>query len=444
MSAPSPKTREVRTELPDKLMFLLDLHRYKVAYGGRGAAKTWSFGSALLNLGAAQKLRVLGCREIQKSIRDSAHALLCDRIEMLGLGNFYDRSETGITGRNGTEFLYTGLSDHTAESIKSFEGIDIAWVLEAQKVRKRSWDILIPTIRAENSEIWVEFNPDMDTDDVWQRFIVNTPPGAKIQKVTYADNPWFPAVLEQERLHCLRTAPQDYCNIWEGECRTVVAGAIYAREIMDMVEEGRIRPTPYDPRLPVHTVWDLGWNDAMSIIMVQKPVPTVLNVINYLEDSFHRYDEFIADLKALRYNFGTDWLPHDGAHHNPQTGSSAKQTLERLGRNVKIIGKSDPEARIRAARMMFPRVYIDNSTRNRTTGFLGAARLVDCLKRYRRNVPTSTGEPGGPVHDANSHAADAFGGLAEIVDQIRNEGDVVFEKLSEYRNPQGPSMGMLS
>ena len=441
--APVRKVRKIEVDIPHKLAFLLELHRYKVAYGGRGGAKSWSFADALLTLGATQRLRILCAREIQRSIKDSVHKLLSDRIETLGMGGFYDILETEIRGRNGTEIFFSGLAGHTVESIKSFEGVDIAWVEEAHTVPKKSWDILIPTIRAANSEIWVSFNPDMDTDDTWQRFILNPPPGAKVAKMTYADNPWFPAVLEQERLHSFKTAPQDYRNIWEGECRTVVAGAIYAREITEMVEEGRIRPTPYDPRLPVHTIWDLGWNDAMSIIMVQKPTPSVLNVINYLEDSFKTYAEYVADLNALRYVWGTDWLPHDGVNKDPKSGKSAEQVLRGLGRKVKIIGRGDVEAGIRSARMMFPRVYMDNTTRKRDTGFLGAARLVDCLKRYARNVPVSTGEPATPIHNQYSHAADAWRGLATIVDQIRNDGDVVMEKLPAFNQPE-PSMGMLS
>ena len=371
------------------------------------------------------------------------HRLLADRIQALGFGSVFEVLETEIRGPHGSVFAFSGLGLHTAESIKSFEGFDIVWVEEAQTVRKRSWDILIPTIRAENSEIWISFNPDMDTDDTWERFVVNPPPGAIVVKMNYDDNPWFPDVLEQESLHCQRTAPQDYENIWEGKCRTVVAGAIYAREVTDMVEEGRIRPVPYDPRLPVHTVWDLGWNDAMTIIMVQKPLPSVVNVINYMEDSFRTYAQFVSDLNALGYAWGDDWLPHDGVNKDPKSGMSAKQVLEGLGRKVKLIGRGDIEAGIRLVRMMFPRCYIDNSTRSRPTGYLGANRLIDCLKRYKRSVPSTTGEPGGPVHGPESHACDAFRGLATIVDQIRNPADIPpIKLLPEYENFD-PSMGCL-
>ena len=210
-----------------------------------------------------------------------------------------------------------------------------------------------------------------------------------------------------------------------------------------MIEDGRVRAIPYDPRLPVHTVWDLGWNDSMSIVMVQQPVPSVINVINYLEDSHRTYTEYVADLTALGYMWGDDWLPHDGIHKHPTSGQSAKQMLQGFGRRVRIIPRGDVEIGIRNARMLLPRIYIDDSTRKRPTGFLGGARLVECLKRYRRNVPTSTEEPARPVHDQYSHAADAIRGLATIADRLRNEsGSPTAPALPAFQNAE-PSMGVL-
>ena len=433
--------------LPRKLAFLLDMHRYKVLYGGRGSAKSHSIAQALLALGGAQKLRILCAREIQRSIENSVHALLKDYIQKLGLESFYHVGETEIVGGNGTQFLFSGLAQHTVDSIKSFEGVDIVWVEEGQTVSKRSWDILIPTIRAPNSEIWVSFNPDLESDDTYQRFVKNRPPRSIVVKMNYTDNPWFPRELEEERAYCERTSPDDYPNIWLGQCRQVVAGAIYAKEMSAMSFEGRLRAVPFDPRLPVHTVWDLGWNDKMVVLMVQKPIPTVVNVVNSYEDNFKRYDEVVAQLDQLRYRWGTDWLPHDGGNKNPQTGKSAKQILEGLGRRqVRIIGRTkDAEDGIRLVRMMLPRTYIDDSTMKpfHATGFLGGARLIECLRRYRRNVPRTTGEPASPVHDEFSHGADAVRGLAAIVDQLTGEFDMRAAPRQRPWQPTDPGMGML-
>lgn len=392
---------------------------------------SWAVADALLALGAAQKLRILCAREVQESIKQSVHKLLSDRITALGLENFYQVLDTEIRGANGTEITFTGLGAHTVTSIKSFEGVDIVWVEEAQTVAERSWAILIPTIRAKNSEIWLTFNPDMDTDAVWKRFIVNKPTDEPpfdcvVLEINWNDNKYFPEVLNRERLHCKKVAPDDYDNIWEGKCRTSIAGAIYARELHEMNLTGRIRPLPYDPRYQVHRIWDLGWNDAMTILMVQKPHPSVINIINYFEDSFQRYDEIINDLRELRYNWGYDWLPHDAAQTHPTSGSNAYLTLKRLGCRVKPpLEKSDPEKRIKAARMVFPRLYMDNSdfSSKRQTGFLGCARLNDCLRHYRRTIPQITKsnpepEPATAKHDVWSHGADAFGTMCEVAERI--------------------------
>lgn len=426
---------EIRAEIPAKLLPLLEGYvggkrdysikrrRYYVAYGGRDSAKSWTFARALIVLGMYDPLRMLCAREIQRTIADSVHRVLCDQISALNAGDYYEVQDSTIIGRGGSEFLFAGLRGIDAAKIKSFEGVDIAWVEEAQAVTKKSWEILIPTIRAPESEIWATFNPDIDTDDTYQRFVVNPPDDAWVQKVNWEDNPWFSEVLDGHRLQMERTDPAEYRHVYGGQPRTVVAGAIYANEVTAMIEGRRVRPVPYDPQLPVHTVWDLGWNDAMTIIMVQKPVASALNVIGYIEDSFRTYAGYVAQMDKLRYVWGTDWLPHDGANKDPKAGKSAQQVLQGLGRKVKIIPRGDIETGIKAARMMFPRVYIDDSALECETGYLGAKRLIDCLKHYRRSVPESTGEPAGPVHDEYSHGADAWRGLAMIVDQIRNDGD---------------------
>lgn len=448
---PQIPTREVEVRIHKKLRMLFDMHPYKIAYGGRNSLKSWSFARALLILANAQELRILCAREVQKSIAESVHQLLKDQIEAMGLGADFEVLETEIRGlKKGSLIKFTGLSDHTAESIKSFEGFDIAWVEEAQKVKKRSWQILLPTIfRTKNSEVWVTFNPDMDTDETWERFIVNPPPGAKVVEMNYRDAiaaGWWQDEQEKLRQYDLKHAPLDYENIWEGKPRTVVAGAVYSTEVIDMIKDGRFRPIPYDPRLPVHRVWDLGWNDLMTVVMVQKPLPSVLNVINYIEDSHITYAQLLEVMGQLKYAWGIDWLPHDAEQHDPKSGTNAIKLLKGLGCRVKVIGRSDPEARIRAGRMMFPRIYMDNSKRetppDRPDRQLGAAHLLERLKRYKRAIPKSTNEPAQPVHDINSHGADAFGGLAEIVDQIRNENYTPDVVLSGFSNAD-QSMGML-
>lgn len=207
---------EINVELPDWSGYLFEPSRYKGAYGGRGSGKSWTYGRALSIKAAQQPLKILCCREIQGSIKDSVHSLLREQIYKMGLNDLYDCGETYIRGTNGTEIIYKGLRSNYNE-IKSTEGIDIAWIEEAQAVSEDSWNTLIPTIRKPESEIWFTFNPKLRTDSTYRRFIINPPPNSIIKKVNYDQNPWFTEELEAERLHCLANEPQLYKNIWEGE-----------------------------------------------------------------------------------------------------------------------------------------------------------------------------------------------------------------------------------
>lgn len=192
--------------------------RYKVYYGGRGAGKSYQFARALILLGKKRPIRVLCAREIQRSIGESVHRLLCGHAEKIGLGGFYEITRDTIRGINGTEFIFKGLRSNPQE-IKSTEGIDIAWVEEAQAVSAESWDVLIPTVRKPGSEIWVTFNPMDESDPTYQRFVSDPPDGAIVRKVNYDANPYFPEVLRQEMEWLKARDYASYLHIWEGEFR---------------------------------------------------------------------------------------------------------------------------------------------------------------------------------------------------------------------------------
>lgn len=406
---------EAQAKFPKKLRFLFAPSRYKVARGGRGSGKSWGVARALLIRGAEKTTRVLCTREVQRSIQQSVHQLLRDQIEQLGLSGFYDVLATEIRGKNGTQFFFGGLSDQTAESLKSFEGVDVAWVEEAQAVSKRSWDILIPTIRKERSEIWITYNPELDSDETHKRFTINPPPDCVNVELNYSDNPYFPAVLEQERKHAQATMkPEEYAHIWEGKCKPAVEGAIYFDQMAQA--SSRIGAVPHDPLLKTHAVWDLGFNDAMSIILVQR-LSSEIRIVGYIEGNQRTLADYSAELKALRLdnqpiNWGRHWLPHDGFAKRHQTGKTDAQVLQGLGWTVDRTPQTDVEGGIKRAREVFSRVYF-NAER--------AHRLIECLKRYRRHINQTTNEPGAPVHDEYSHGADAFRYMAMCADQMGND-----------------------
>lgn len=395
--------------LPPKLEpFEKQPARYKVAYGGRGSGKSWGVARLLIDFGTRSRLRVLCAREIMRTISESVHQLLRDQIAELGVSDFYTITDNAIRGQNGTEFYFAGLRSQDVHKLKSYEGVDICWVEEAQVVSKRSWEILLPTIRKPMSEIWVTFNPELDTDETYTRFVVKPPESSIVVKMNYSDNPWFPDVLELERRTLQERDPESYRNVWEGECRSALEGAIYAKEVAALYESGRVRPVPYDPLLPVHTVWDLGWNDQMSIILVQRA--SEVRVIGYIEDSHRTLSDYVAQLKSLPYVWAQDWLPHDGRAKDYKSGKSAEEILRAMQRDPRIVENLDIESGIKAARLVFPRVYVDPA----------AERLLHCLKRYRRSINQTTNEPGPPLHDEYSHGADAFRYLALAVDQMGN------------------------
>ena len=404
------KAIHIKPEFPGMLEPLAYPKRYKVLYGGRGGAKSWGVARALLIAAFGTQLRILCAREIQKSMKDSVHRLLSDQIKELGFSEFYEVLDTEIRGKNGSRFLFCGLQSHTVDSIKSFESVDRCWVEEAHGVSKRSWDVLIPTIRKPDSEIWLTLNPDMDTDETYVRFIAAPSPDTWLCEVNWRDNPWFPEVLEQERLKAKARDPEGYEHIWEGKPRRVAEGAIYRHEIDAVFKDGRVRPVPYDPMLPVHTVWDLGWNDAMTIIFVQR-TPMDVRLIDYIEDSNRTLDWYVAELEKRPYRFGTDYIPHDGRSRNFQTGKSTEELLGELRRKTHVLPQTSIEEGIKAARLLWPRCYFDQGK---------TARLLECLKRYRRDVNQATNEPGAPRHDEYSHGADAFRYLGQAIDLMSN------------------------
>jgi phage terminase large subunit len=302
---------EAQAVFPEKLSCLFDppRSRYRVLYGGRGGAKSWGIARALLIKAAQAPMRILCAREFQTSIRDSVHKLLVDQITAMGMMGLFEITQSSIRGLNGSEFFFVGLKNNVS-NIKSFEGVDICWVEEAQSVSRLSWNVLIPTIRKEGSEIWVSFNPELEQDETYQRFVVSPPPGAVVQKINWSDNPWFPETLRAEKDSLKARDPAAYATVWEGVCRQTVDGAIFARELEMADIDGRIGRVPYDPVKPVHAVWDLGWSDQTAIWFVQF-IGMETRLIRYIEDSQKTITHYLAELQKFGYVYDTMHLPHD-------------------------------------------------------------------------------------------------------------------------------------
>lgn len=204
--------------------------RYKVLEGGRGGVKSWTFAQEGIVQAAFSNMQFLCCREVQTSIKDSVHHLLVKQIQRLNLAPLFDITDNEIRGVYGSKFIFKGLR-HNLDEIKSTEGIHRCWIEEAEKVSAESWDVLDPTIREPDSELWISFNPKDEQSATFQRFVVNPPPYTAHAHLTYRENPWFPEVLRRQMEYCKATDPERYEWIWEGRPQRYGQAVIFKNKL---------------------------------------------------------------------------------------------------------------------------------------------------------------------------------------------------------------------
>jgi len=407
----SLQTAISRAEFPAKLecLFVPENSRYRVLYGGRGGSKSWNVARALLVKGAKSPMRFLCAREFQTSIKDSVHKLLTDQIFALGLESFYEITQSSIRGKNGTEFAFVGLKNNIA-NIKSFEGVDLCWVEEAQTVSKLSWNVLIPTIRKDKSEIWITFNPELETDETFQRFVVSPPQNSVVQKINWSDNPWFPETLELERQALKNRDIEAYNTVWEGICRQTLDGAIFAKEMTLAEIEGRITKVPYDATKPVHAIFDLGWADNTACWLMQF-IGQELHFIRYFEDNQKTITYYLQEMQKFGYLYDTLWLPHDAAAKSLGTGRSIEEIVRAAGFKVQLLDRVPIADSINAARTIFNKCYFDREN---------TADGLNCLRHYQYDVDVETGAfSQRPLHNIYSHGADAYRYCGLMVNEPR-------------------------
>jgi phage terminase large subunit len=338
----------------------------------------------------------------------------------MGLQDFYEITQTAIRGKNGTEFSFAGLKNNVA-NIKSYEGCDIAWVEEAQTTSKMSWNVLIPTIRKEGSEIWITFNPELESDETYKRFVVNPPENSIVQRVNWSDNPWFPETLRLEKDALFARDREAYNTIWEGVCRQTVDGAIFAKEMQQAEFEGRITRVPYDPVKPVLAIFDIGWADATACWIIQF-VGMETRVLRYFEVNQTTISQILAKMQTFGYVYDTLYLPHDAQNKTlAANGRSIEEIVRAAGYNVRIIDRTPITDSINAARTIFPKCYFDRE--NTHEG-------LQCLRHYRYDVNPDTGAfSQKPLHDNYSHGADAFRYIGLMI----NEPKQVKKKQINYQ-----------
>lgn len=407
-------------KIPKAFKELFEPKRYKVYYGGRGGAKSWGFADALLILGTQKPLRILCARELQKSIADSVHKLLSDQIASLGLEEFYQVQKTTILGLNGTEFLFNGLK-HNAREIKSTEGIDICWVEEAENVSDSSWELLIPTVRKEGSEIWISFNTKQPSDATYRRFIFEADEDSLIKKVGWQDNPFFPEVLNKERLRLKAKDPKAYEHIWEGEFDTRYSGTVYAKWIADLKERGRITDkVQYDPLYPVNTLWDLGYSDTNFIWFYQESPGEVL-VFDCYQNNGEGIGHYCNLLKERDYKYRAHFVPQDAGKKLMEANgrSIVEQAWKDYGVKLTIVPETTHANRHEGLRKVLPHCWF-----NSEACASGLEAVMAYHYEYDEDLQIFKKVP---VHDWSSHASCAlellpsvWRGKSTTVEEMKN------------------------
>ena len=225
-------TEPLKCYMPPKAQEALSQHkRYTVLYGGRGSGKSFAIANYLIAESMQSRQRVLCAREMMNTIRDSVHRLLCDRIYVLKLDSFFDIQKDSIVNKlTKTDFLFKGIHSNIAE-IKSLQGVTRCWVEEAEKVSRESFDILIPTIREEGSQLFFTFNPENEHSPCYEKFVVNAPEDSAVAFVNFDSNDLFPDVLRREMEYCKITDFDKYEHIWLGKCKGYSEDCIFRGKV---------------------------------------------------------------------------------------------------------------------------------------------------------------------------------------------------------------------
>lgn len=437
----------LRIETAPVFVPLLKPARYKGSHGGRGSGKSHFFASLMVEDCLAEPgvtgegMRGVCIREVQKDLSQSAKLLLEDKLHQYGLGEadgFKVFRDVIQTPKDGI-IIFKGMQDYTADSIKSLERFKRAWWEEAHTASQTSLNLLRPTLRADGSEMWFSWNPSRKVDPVDIMLRGGTlPTGAEVVRANWSDNPWFPPVLEQERLDCLRDNPDQYDHIWDGGYVSVIDGAYFARELAKAKAEGRIGRVGPDPLLPIKLFADIGGTGARADAFAMWAVQFVgreIRVLNYYEAVGQPIGAHLTWLRQHGYtpDVAQVFLPHDGATNDRVFDVSYQSAFEAVGYKAESIpnqGTGAASLRIEACRRMFPVIWFNADTTESGREALG---WYHEKKDDKRNIGL------GPEHDWASHGADAFGLMCCAYEMPKRPKDTS----SEPRTVQSGDYGWL-
>jgi phage terminase large subunit len=400
---------------------LLKPARYKGAWGGRGSGKSHFFAELLIEQCAAhpgerggEGLRAVCIREVQKDLKESAKALIETKLRALDLGErhgFRSFVDCIATPGDGV-IIFKGMTDYTAESVKSLEGFGVAWWEEAQTASAHSLKMLRPTIRSPGSQLWFSWNPRFASDPVDAMLRGPAPPtDAIVVRANWRDNPFITPELLVERDDCLRQQPDQYDHIWEGGYVTASEGSYFAADIAAARASGRIGRVGADPNLKFRLFADLGGTGARAdafVFWVAQFVGREVRVLDHYEAQGQPLAAHLAWMRERGYTpeRASVWLPHDGATQDRTVDASFERGFRDAGYAVEVVpnqGKGAARQRIEAVRRLFPSMWFHAER---------CEAGLTALGWYHEKRDTMRGIGLGPDHDWSSHTADAFGLLA--------------------------------
>lgn len=424
-------------DIPDKLVPVFTGEAdVRGSYGGRGSAKTRTFAKmtavrALMWAKAGRKGIILCGRQFMNSLDDSSleeikaaiqsEPLLMPHFE---IGEKYVRTKDG-----NVDYKFAGL-DRNISSVKSKSRILLCWVDEAEPVTENAWQVLIPTLREEDSELWVTWNPEREDSATNKRFRNSKNPRFKVVQMNWRDNPWFPAILERTRQNDALERPDQYAHVWEGDFKTISEGAYYAASLIEARKEKRIGRLEADPLMTLRAIWDIGGTGAKAdacAIWICQYVGKEIRWLDYYEKRGQPLSAHVNWLRDNGYEKAYCILPHDGASNDKVYDVSYQSALQGAGFSVKVIpnqGKGAAMQRVQAARKLFPNMWFNEER---------CEAGIKAIGWYHPNIDEQRGLDLGPEHDWSSHGADAFGlGAVDFT-----EGGSATLKASPRRNLGG-------
>jgi phage terminase large subunit len=413
----------VRIELPEKLVPIFEGEAdVRGSHGGRGSAKTRSFAKmtavrAFMWDAMGREGQILCGRQFMNSLADSSLEEVKAAIrETDWLLPHFEIGEKYVRTKSGRIYYsFTGL-DRNIDSVKSKARILLCWVDEAEPVTEEAWVKLIPTLREEDSELWVTWNPESKRAPVHKRFRESKDSRYKIVEMNWRDNPWFPEVLNRQRLRDKKERPEQYGHIWEGEMASFREGAYFAAQLRQAQDNGRIRPVARDELYRLRAFWDLGGRGAKSdatTIWIAEWRGDEIYVLDYYEAVGQTTGTHVNWLRRKGYDTALCYLPHDGEPKNPIADASWKTFLEDAGFDVEIVpnqGTGAAMQRVDAARRYFSRIVFDE---------VNTAPGREALGFYHPKIDTERQIDLGPEHNQYSHAADSFGMMCQVYEPPR-------------------------